>query len=211
MSSLPSVSVFGLGIIGSRCADNLETEGYQVTRWNRSKGKHSKQVGSPQDAASSDVLCLYLKDGVACRQVFTSIAGQLTSEQTLLNHSTIDLETTQWLATECAKREIPFLDCPFTGSKDAATGGNLVYYVGGDSKCLAQQENLLKLTSKEIHHLGKIGDATVIKIATNLISASTVQALSEAMAIGSAHGISPELLTQAVSSNACGSFLSQHG
>ncbi len=207
MHKLPAISVFGLGIIGSRCADNLEQSGYNVRRWNRSPDKHPEQCASLEEAASSPVLSFYLKDGVACRQVFQAIRDFLTPSQTLLNHSTIDLETTQWLAAQCEAEGIAFLDCPFTGSKDASAGGNLVYYVGGSKELLELHTPLLQVTSKEIHHLGEIGDATIIKLATNLISASTIQAVSEAMAITSAHGIPDALLAQAVTSNACGSFL----
>ncbi len=55
--------------------------------------------------------------------------------------------------------------------------------------------------------MGKVGNATVIKVATNLISASTVQALSESLAIAMAHGISSESFISAVGGNACGSPL----
>lgn len=209
MNELPAVTVFGLGIIGSRCADNLENAGYPTSRWNRSPDKHPSQCSSLEEAAKSPLLSFYLKDGVACRQVFQGVRDFLTPSHTLLNHSTIDLETTQWLAQQCCEMGIAFLDSPFTGSKDASALGNLVYYVGGDQSLIDQHKKMLEVTSKEIHHLGKIGDATIVKLATNLISASTIQAVSEAMAITSAYGISPELLTQAVSSNACGSFLTK--
>jgi len=205
----PNVAVFGLGIIGSRSADNLIKSGYSVQTWNRTAGKHSAQVESAESAAATaQTLCFYLKDGVACRQVFELIRPALTDGKVLVNHSTIDLETTLWLNEQCAALGVAFLDCPFTGSKDASAAGALVYYAGGNSELVESLRPLLEATAKEIHHLGKVGDATVVKITTNLISASTIQAISEAMAISGSFGISPELFTAAVSSNACGSVLS---
>ena len=127
--------------------------------------------------------------------------------EVLINHSTIDLETTHWLADECEALGCAFLDCPFTGSKVAAQNGELVYYVGGDEDLLEKYRNVLEVTAKEIIPVGKVGNATVIKVATNLISASTVQALSESMAIASAHGIPTESFISAVGGNACGSVL----
>lgn len=158
-------------------------------------------------AKASQVLAFYLKDGKACRETFEAIHPALTSAHTIINHSTIDLETTKWLADECGKLGIDYLDCPFTGSKVAAQNGQLVYYFGGDAAVLEKLRPVLEVTSKEIIPLGKVGDATIVKIATNLISASTVQALSEAMAIAAAHGVSPETFIPAVTSNACGSPL----
>ncbi|SHJ99954.1 2-hydroxy-3-oxopropionate reductase [Rubritalea squalenifaciens DSM 18772] len=203
-----NISIFGLGIIGSRCADNLAKAGHSVTTWNRTPKDRDDSVADAAAAAkASEVLAFYLKDGKACRETFESIRPALTSAHTIINHSTIDLDTTKWLATECEKLGIDYLDCPFTGSKVAAHNGELVYYFGGNTEVLEKFRPVLEVTSKEIIPLGKVGDATVVKIATNLISASTVQALSEAMAIASAHGVSPETFIPAVTSNACGSPL----
>lgn len=202
------ITIFGLGIIGSRCADNLAAAGHSVTTWNRSaKPRPDRLDSAAEAAASSELLCFYLKDGGACREVFETIRPALNSAHTLVNHSTIDLDTTQWLADQCEQLGVAFLDCPFTGSKVAAQNGQLVYYAGGAPELIEKLRPILAITSKEVLPIGKAGDATIIKIATNLISASTVQALSEAMAIAKAHGISPETFIPAVISNACGSPL----
>ncbi len=203
-----SISVFGLGIIGSRCADNLTKAGYQVTTWNRNPKNRMDEASSAIEAANnSEHLALYLKDGVACREVFESIRSKITPDHVIINHSTIDLDTTLWLASECESIGCTYLDCPFTGSKVAAQNGELVYYFGGEESLLEKYRDLLEVTSKEIIPVGKIGNATIIKITTNLISASTVQALSESLAIATAHGIPADSLISAVAGNACGSAL----
>ncbi|MFC4993682.1 NAD(P)-dependent oxidoreductase [Rubritalea tangerina] len=203
-----NISVFGLGIIGARCADNLTAAGHSVTTWNRTpKGRPDSADSPAQAAKASQLLCFYLKDGVACRETFESLRHELTPNHILVNHSTVDLETTEWLAEQCSKLNIPFLDAPFTGSKVAAQNGELVYYAAGDSTLIDTLRPILEVTSKEIIHLGSTGTATIVKIATNLISATTVQALSEAMAIAKAHGVSEQTFIPAVLSNACGSPL----
>lgn len=202
------IAVIGLGIIGSRSADQLTQAGHSVKTWNRTpKDRADSETSAAEAATGSDFIALYLKDGIAVREVFESIRHDLTPDQTILNHSTIDLDTTRWLDQQCQQIGCSFLDAPFTGSKVAAANGALVYYVGGDAEILEKSRPILQATSKEIKHLGPVGSATIIKIATNLISASTVQALSEALAITTAHDISPEILTDAVASNACGSIL----
>ena len=203
-----SIAVIGLGIIGSRCADKLADAGLKVRTWNRTpKNKACSAASASIAAKHADYISLYLKDDVAVRKVFASLENTLTSEQTILNHSTIDLDTTQWLAQKCQEIGCSFLDAPFTGSKVAAGQGALVYYVGGDADLLERARPVLEVTSKEIKHLGAIGSATIIKIATNLISATTVQALSEALAITDAYDIPADVLIESVTSNACGSPL----
>lgn len=203
-----NISVFGLGIIGSRCADNLIAADHHVITWNRTPKERNDSAASPAEATSnSEILCFYLKDGIACRETFETLRPALTDKHALINHSTVDLDTTKWLAEQCSALGAAFLDCPFTGSKLAALNGELVYYAGGNEALIEQLRPVLKVTSKEIIRLGDVGAATVVKVATNLISASTVQALSEGMAIAKAHGVSPETFIPAVLSNACGSPL----
>lgn len=208
MATLPTVAVYGLGIIGSRCADQLAKKGYTVRTWNRTpKPRKDSHPDPATTAQNADFHSFYLKDGIALREVFNQLRGELKPTHTILNHSTVDLKSTQWLAAQCAEIGCHFLDIPFTGSREAAAQAALVYYAGGDSEVLEKARPLLEATSKEIKHLGPVGSATIIKIATNLISASTVQALAEGLAITTAHGIAPELFTEAVASNASGSVL----
>lgn len=124
-----------------------------------------------------------------------------------MNHSTVDLESTRWLARECAERGFRFLDAPFTGSRIAAENGKLFYYLAGDEALVQEMTDVLEATGESHMNCGEAGNATVIKLATNLISAATVQAMSEALGITTAHGIAPELLGTAVSRNASGSPL----
>lgn len=202
------IAVMGMGIIGSRCADNLAQYGMDVRTWNRTvKGRDDEAASAAEATREVDLVAFYLKDGVACKEVFEQIRGNLGEGKILLNHSTIDLETTLWLANECETLGCAFLDCPFTGSKVAAENGELVYYVGGDADLLEKYRGVLEVTSKELIPVGKVGNATVIKVATNLVSASTVQALSEGLAIASAHGIPADSFISAVGGNACGSVL----
>jgi len=204
------IAVFGLGIIGSRCAENLLNAGNEVVAWNRTPKGLAYEAGSAKEAAAvAEVLAFYVKDGMALRSVFSEIKDQLRPGQVVMNHATVDLETTKWIAAECAEVGCGFLDCPFTGSKDASGAGQLVYYVGGSLELIDAMRPLLAATSKEVKVVGDVGNATVIKIATNLISAQIVQALSEALAITAAHGVDRQLLIDAVASNACGSALAK--
>src|SRR5205085_6648990 len=93
------------------------------------------------------------------------------------------------------------LDCPFTGSKGAAEKGELVYYVGGDEAALTQVRPILEASSKEIIEIGKVGDATTIKVATNMITAASVQAAAEALALVSKSGLSAEKFAAAMRNN----------
>lgn len=203
------VTVIGLGIIGSRVAKNLrQDESLDVRSWNRTP----KQLGGECDdlleaASGSDVVMLYLKDSPAVREVIAELDHKLSSGTRILNHSTVDLETTMWLSEICMKNGWQFLDAPFTGSRDAAATSQLMYYVGGSNELIEEVTPLLLKSGKDLLKCGQVGHATIIKLVTNLVSACTVQALSEAMATAAQHGIDPDAFTKAIASNACGSPL----
>lgn len=172
--------------------------------WNRTaKGLAGEVEEAAEAVAEAAVVAVYLKDSPAVRGVFAQVGDALTPGQVVLNHSTVDLETTQWLEAFCHQRGCRFLDLPFTGSRLAAEAGNLVYYAGGDADLINEVEPFLRLTGKEVLHCGGVGSATVVKLATNLISACTVQALAEAMAIATGHGVPADAFKRAVEGNLC--------
>jgi 3-hydroxyisobutyrate dehydrogenase-like beta-hydroxyacid dehydrogenase len=202
------VAVLGLGIIGSRAFARIHDSGIYAVCWNRTPKGLSNEVSSPEAAVEhAAVVSLYLKDAPATLEVLTRVKPLLHPGKTILNHATVDLETTRWISDLCAECGCRFLDAPFTGSKLAAAGGQLVYYIGGDPDLAAELEPLLSLTSRARIITGGIGSATVVKLATNLISASTVQALAESLAIATRHGVAPDCLIRAVSENVSGSPL----
>jgi len=201
-------AVLGLGIIGSRAHARLAAAGWSVSCWNRTPMGFSGECATPADAiAEADVISIYLKDAPALREVFTHINPFLKPGRIVLNHSTVDLETTLWLEKLCLARGCGFLDAPFTGSRLAADSGQLVYYIGGDPALAAEVDDYLSVTSKSRLACGAVGAATVVKLTTNLISACTVQAMAEALAIATRHGVPADCLIHAVSQNASGSPL----
>jgi 3-hydroxyisobutyrate dehydrogenase/glyoxylate/succinic semialdehyde reductase len=197
-------AVLGLGIIGSRVVGQLVAGGWRVACWNRTpKGLPGEAASAMEAVAGAAVISLYLKDAPAVREVVAGLVPALKPGQILLNHSTVDLATTQWLDGVCRDCGCLFLDVPFTGSKLAAAGGQLVYYTGGDEDLVRRVEPYLRLSGKELLPCGEVGSATVVKLATNLISACTVQALAESLAIATRHGVAPERFIQAVKGNLC--------
>ncbi len=196
--------LLGLGIIGSRSADQLAAAGQPLKTWNRTPKDRPDSVSDPLAAAQeSKVILCYLRDEVAVREVFSLIKSALDESKTFINHATIDPDTTMWLARQCQEIGCGFLDCPFTGSRDAAAGGNLVYYVAGDPVLLEKHRPLLEITSKEIIFLGQPPAATVVKITTNLATAAAVQALTEALEISRRHGVDPRAWHEAAKLNGC--------
>jgi len=197
--SRKNVGLIGLGIIGSRVANALRLGGYHVYVWNRTPRAAPNFLGSPRHVAElCDIIQLFVADAQALFDVLEVMGPALTPSHIILCNATVGPEATLEAARLVQDRGAQFLDAPFTGSKAAAEKRELVYFIGGEDKTLQAAENVLKISSKAIVKIGKIGDAAVIKVATNMISAVTVQTLAEAYAIVKDSGIEPQTLMEAL-------------
>jgi len=201
--SRKNVGLIGLGIIGSRVANALRQGGFHVYVWNRTPRAAPNFLASPRQIAElCDIVQIFVSDAQALFDVIDGMGDALTPSHIILCNSTVGPEATLDAARIVQDRGAQFLDAPFTGSKAAAQNRELVYYIGGDANTLNAVEPVLKASSKAIIKIGKIGDAAVIKLATNMISAVTVQTLAEAYAIVKGSGIDPKALSDALKPHA---------
>lgn len=198
-----NVGVIGLGIIGSRVATALRAAGYQAFVWNRTPKPTPNFLGSPAEVAEMcPVIQLFVADAAATLEMVDAMKDKLTPEHVVLCHGTIGLEGTLEVARRVGQTGARFLDAPFTGSKGAAESRQLVYYIGGPEALLENVRPVLAASAKSVIFVGSVGQAAVVKVATNLISAATVQVLAEAAALVQKAGIPEEALTEALANNA---------
>jgi 3-hydroxyisobutyrate dehydrogenase-like beta-hydroxyacid dehydrogenase len=186
----PNAGVIGLGIIGTRVAANLRKAGNQVWVWNRSPRPEPNFLSSPAEVAeSAKIIQIFVSDGQALMDVVTAMAPVLGPEHIVLNHSTVAPRETVEASRVVEGRHAKYLDAPFTGSRDAAEAGQLVYYIGGSSDALEKARPLLEVSSRAILPIGDIGQAAALKIAMNLIAAISVSSYAEALALLDKSGI----------------------
>ena len=202
------IGIVGLGIIGSRVAEVLRKAGVHVYVWNRTPRPAPNFLSSPGEMAHlAEVIQIFVTDGKALLGVVKDLEGKLTRRHVIVSNSTVDPASAREAAAMVREMGGSFLDAPFTGSKQAAEKAALVYYVGGDPSVLDRVRSLLELSAREILFVGEVGAASILKIATNMISATTVQALAEAYALTVRCGIDPRKLAEALEQNACHSAL----
>ena len=199
-----NVGVVGLGIIGSRVTETLRQKGFHVFVWNRTPQLVPNFVGAPAEVAEMcDFVQVFVSDDVALLQVAEDLAPALAPRHIVLAHSTVSPHSMQRAAQIVQSRGARFIEAPFTGSKTAAEKAELLYYVAGDDAALREARPILEASAKEIMVIGgEIGQATVIKIATNMVTAASVQAAAEALALVRAVGLPMEKFVEAMRGNA---------
>lgn len=198
-----AVGVLGLGIIGSRIAENLRKAGHDVFVWSRSPHPEPNFLSSPHEVAEyAKIIQIFVRNDAALIEAVTDMLPALGHGHMVLNHATVSPNATREAARLCATKDAAFLDAPFTGSKMAAQNGKLVYYIGGAEFLIDRVRPVLAASAAQILPMGDIGDASVIKIATNLVSAVIMKGLAEAAAITRGHGVPLESLLAALQQNA---------
>ncbi len=198
-----NVGILGLGIIGSRVAENVRKAGHEVFVWSRSARAVPNFLASPHEVAeAASTIQIFVRDSAALLEAIQDMLPALKAGHLVMNHATVSKKATLEAAKLVEETGAAFMDAPFTGSKMAAQNGKLAYYVGGDALMLERARPILEASGGKILPLGGVGDAMVLKIVTNLVSAVIVEAVSEAAAITKANGIPLEKLHEALESNA---------
>jgi 3-hydroxyisobutyrate dehydrogenase-like beta-hydroxyacid dehydrogenase len=201
-----SVGIIGLGIIGRRIADHLRHQGLSVFVWNRTPRPVPNFVGSPAELAQTcNYLQIFVSDDDALMRMIQAISMSLTPRHIVIAHPTVSPDTMREAAALVERRGARLVEAPFTGSKLGAEKGQLVYYVSGEEAAVNEVRPLLQASSKAIVDIGAIGDASIIKIATNMVTAASVQGAAEAMAIVQYSGIPLEKFADALKQNSSNS------
>jgi 3-hydroxyisobutyrate dehydrogenase-like beta-hydroxyacid dehydrogenase len=202
-----NVGVIGLGIIGSRVRDVLRRKGFHVFVWNRTPRPIPNFVGAPAELAEMcDFVQIFVSDDDALLFVAKQLSPGLAARHVVIAHSTVSPATMCAAAEIVERRGARFVEAPFTGSKEAAENGELVYYVSGEEAAVREARSVLEASSKDILEIGEeIGQATAIKVATNMVTAASVQSAAEALALVHAAGLPLDKFALAMQQNASNS------
>jgi 3-hydroxyisobutyrate dehydrogenase-like beta-hydroxyacid dehydrogenase len=186
-----NIALYGLGIIGSVWARNLAADGHQVRAWNRSpKPDHPCFCADARTAAKeAQLVAIVVADGPAVMQVLDAVLPVLAPGTVVANHATIGVDEVRAVQARVRAAGCRFLDMPFTGSKIAAEQRKTVYFVGDDDATFATVEATYAGISTARIPLGAVGNAMAIKLALNLMIATSYQSLAEGLRLARSAGI----------------------
>ena len=218
--SKAKIGLIGLGLMGRPMGMNLLKAGHRLTVWNRTASRADELVAAgailaktPREAAAdADVLLTMVSDPPALEEVLWGAGGRgigpsdaalpaLKSGSIYIDSSTVSPDMARKIAAACAEKGVRFLDAPVTGGDWGAKKGELVFMIGGDEQTLKAVEPILAVMGKRWFLLGPNGAGQTIKLAMNSILALEVQALSEALALVTAAGLSGEKLIEVLQSS----------
>ncbi len=208
------IGFIGLGNMGCPMAANLVQAGHQVKGFDLSEDTlaRARKAG----VETSDTLATILKDvdvvitmlpaGKHVKSVYCDDQGLIATvgeNTTLIDCSTIDVETAREVAGRAEQAGLLMVDAPVSGGVGGAQAGSLTFMVGGSDAAFARAEPYLKIMGKNIIHAGGAGNGQAAKICNNMILGISMIAVSEAFVLAEKLGLDKQKLYD-ISSTASG-------
>ena len=210
------IGFIGLGIMGKPMCRNLLSAGYTVTVFNRSYGAMAEMqscgasIGeSASDVAGkSDIVITMLPNSPDVKEVVLGKNGVLEGAGKgliIVDMSSINPIASQEICAEAEKRGCFMLDAPVSGGEPKAIDGTLAIMVGGREDLFHKVEPILLTMGSSVKLCGGIGAGNTTKLANQVIVATNIAALSEALVLGRKAGVAPEVIFEAIRGGLAGS------
>jgi len=201
------IAFIGLGNMGFPMALNLIKAGYQVQAFDLNRPALDKftaaggqAVGSAKEAVQDvDVVITMLPASQHVEELFLGenrLLAQLAKGSLIIDSSTIAAATSQKVAQAASAAGIDFIDAPVSGGTGGAIAGTLTFMVGGSNAALERAHPLLEKMGKNIFHAGGVGAGQTAKICNNMLLGILMIGTSEAIALGTANGLDPNVLSE---------------
>jgi 3-hydroxyisobutyrate dehydrogenase len=211
------IGFVGLGIMGKPMARNLLKAGYALTVYSRRRESVEALIAEGAQGADSlrevgersTVVITMVTDTPDVQQVVLGsdgILSSLPSGETIIDMSTISPTATREIAVATQTKGIHFLDAPVSGGEGGAIAGTLSIMVGGEASTFNTCLPILQAMGKNIIHVGPSGSGQLVKLCNQIAVAVTNLAMSEALIFAAKAGVNLELMHQAISGGAAGSW-----
>jgi 3-hydroxyisobutyrate dehydrogenase-like beta-hydroxyacid dehydrogenase len=194
------VGFIGLGNMGSGMAANLLKAGHELTVYNRTPEKAQALIQqgvrlakTAGEACKGDAVITMLADDNALESVVFGEKGVLAglgSGAMHISASTISIALAERLTSEHAKHGQRFVSAPVFGRPEAAATAKLFVVVAGAPEAVNTCMPLLEAMGQKTFRFGdKPSSANLVKLSGNFLIASTIEALSEVMALVAKGGL----------------------
>ncbi len=200
------VGVVGIGLMGAPMARQLLVAGRPVTVFNRTRSKAETLTAFGATVAesladlgrSTDIVVLALPSGAEVLAALAELLTTLRSGSLVIDTSTIAPHESRDRYRMCAEQGVRYVDAPVSGGAVAIEARTLSVMAGGDDDALDQTATIVSAFAGRFVRCGGPGAGSVAKACNQLIVASTIEIVAEALMLAKASGVDPSLVREAL-------------
>jgi 3-hydroxyisobutyrate dehydrogenase len=207
----------GTGVMGRWMCQHLMSKGYSATVYNRSRDKAKALLDAgaawgdtPRAVAErSDVVFAIVGFPVDVREVFLGAQGALAGSKAgsvLVDMTTSEPSLAREIHQAARTKGIGSVDAPVSGGDVGAKEARLSIMVGGDAEVVEAVRPLLECMGKTIVHQGGPGAGQHTKMVNQILIATNMIGVCEALLYGHKAGLDLKTVLQSVGGGAAASW-----
>jgi len=204
------IAFIGLGHMGGPMAVNLQKAGHSVAAFDLSTTACDKFAAAGLTIAASaqaavqgaEIVISMLPASRHVQALYLGASGDdgllahIAPGTLVIDSSTIAAATSQQVARAADAAGIDFIDAPVSGGTGGAIAGSLTFMVGASQAQLERARPVLEKMGSNIFHAGNVGAGQTAKICNNMLLGILMIGTSEAIALGVANGLDPQVLSE---------------
>nr|WP_299041205.1 3-hydroxyisobutyrate dehydrogenase [uncultured Tateyamaria sp.] len=198
------IGFIGLGNMGAPMAANLAKAGHAVSGFDvagTTADGVAQASSAAEAAADKDIVITMLPNGDILRAVAHDIIPVMKAGATLIDCSTVDVESARAVAAQADAAGLGCVDAPVSGGIGGAAGGTLTFMAGGSAQAFEAARPLFDIMGQKAVHCGDAGAGQAAKICNNMILGATMIATCEAFALADKLGLDRQKMFDVVSTS----------
>ncbi len=197
--------------MGGPMARKLMEAGYELVLYNRTRSKAdelareggAEVAESPGEVARrSGVIFTMLPGPPEVEEIVAGEDGLLEGAgqgSLIVDTSTSSPVLARELARIARERGFGMLDAPVSGGDVGAEEGTLSIMAGGEEEDFERARPLFEVMGGTVTHVGPSGAGQLVKACNQIVVALAIEAVSEALVLGSKAGVDPEKVMEVLS------------
>lgn len=217
MSKDEVIGFIGLGVMGNSMAGHLQSAGYALNVYNRTKkraqpllDKGAKWQNSVADVAvNSNIIITIVGFPHDVEEVYLGAEGIIANAEPgslLIDMTTSKPNLAQQIANDAAARNIASVDAPVSGGDLGAKEARLSIMVGANEDAFERAIPVLEIMGKNIVLQGPPGSGQHTKMCNQIAIAPLMIGIVEAMEYAKQSGLEPFTVLKSIESGAAGSW-----
>jgi len=210
------IGFIGLGIMGKPMSKNVLKAGYDVIVFDFNEDSITELINEGANKANSgkevaekaDVVITMLPNSPNVNAALfdeNGIAEGLSAGKTVIDMSSISPVASQEFSTKLEELNVDFLDAPVPGGEPKAIDGTIAVMVGGDESVFNKYYDLMMTMAGSVTYVGQAGAGNITKLANQMVVATNIAAVGEAMTFVKKAGADPKLVFEAIRGGLAGS------